>query len=264
MKSKSGIEALRAADHFREGTFVPTLVLREPSKQAVTSWTPGAPLQREAFAVVLDRKNNKTGEAVIDLGKKTVTSWTEVAGGQPSVMVDEFNRVPEIVKADPTWQAAIAKRGITDVSKVHVDTWAAGVQPIEGAEPGARLCRALAFYRGEGKNAYSRPIEGVVAVVDVGLGKVVQVVDTGVRPIAKEAPEFDSASLGPPRTNLKPLSIEQPEGPSFRRSTAMKFAGRTGGSASPCIRGKAWCCTRWVSRTAASSARSCTAHRFPR
>lgn len=212
---EAAIQSLRSAEHFADGTFVPTLVLREPSKESVRSWKPGAPLQREAFAVVLDRKNNRKSEAVIDLATKTVTSWTDIAEGQPSVMVDEFNGVPEIVRADPTWQAAIAKRGITDMSKVHVDTWAAGVLPVEGAEPGARLCRALAFYRGEGENAYSRPIEGVVAVVDVGLGKVVQVVDTGVRPIATKAPEFDSDSLGSPRTNLKPLFIEQPEGPSF-------------------------------------------------
>ncbi|TWU22803.1 primary-amine oxidase [Bythopirellula polymerisocia] len=212
---QAAVDALRSADRYADGMFLPTLVLREPSKDSLRAWTPGAPMEREAFAVVLDRKNNRKSEAVIDLNTSTVTSWTEIPGGHPNVMVDEFNGVPEIVKADPTWCAAMAKRGITDVSKVHVDTWAAGVLPTEGAEPGARLCRALAFYRGEGQNAYARPIEGVVAVVDVGLGKVVQVVDTGVRPISKKASEFDAASLGPPRTDLKPLTIEQPEGPSF-------------------------------------------------
>ncbi|QDU89470.1 Copper methylamine oxidase precursor [Pirellulimonas nuda] len=212
---QAAVEALRSAGRFADGVFVPTLVLREPSKESVRDWAPGAPLKREAFAVVLDRANRVKAEAVIDLATNTVTSWTEITGSQPHVLVEEFYGVPEIVKADPDWCAAMAKRGVTDVSKVHVDTWAAGVLPAEGAVPGARLCRAIAFYRGEGKNPYARPIEGVVAVVDVELGKVIQVLDTGVRPIAKKAPEFDAASLGAPRTGLKPLSIEQPEGPSF-------------------------------------------------
>jgi primary-amine oxidase len=213
---ETAMEVLRAGGKFAEGMFVPTLVLREPSKETVRAFRAGAPLQREAFAIVLDRKGNRTSEAIVDVGKKAIVSWKEVPGVQPNVLEEEFESVPEIVRADPAWQAAIAKRGITDTQNVLVDTWAAGVLPAKGAAPGARLCRAISFYRGQNKNGYGRPIEGVVAVVDVNQGKVVEVVDTGVRPVARSAQDFDAKSLGRPRAGLKPLSVEQSQGPSFQ------------------------------------------------
>jgi primary-amine oxidase len=203
---------LRAAPGFAEGMRFPSLALKEPSKTALRA---GSTSTREAAAVLLDRRSRKTIEAVVDLTAGRLASWTEIPGAHPGVLVEEFETVPEIVKADPAWRAAVAKRGIPDVSKVHVDTWAAGVLPVEGAAPGARLCRAIAFYRGDAENVYGTPIEGLVAVVDVGLGKVVQVLDTGVRPMAARSRDLDAKSLGKPRGGLKPLTVVQPEGPSF-------------------------------------------------
>lgn len=212
---ESAVAILQSAGRFSEGMFLPILVLREPSKGAVRAFKPGSPFPREAFAVILDRKENRTTEAVIDLGKRAVVSSKVIPDVQPNVLEEEFNSVPKIVRADPAWRAAMEKRGIKDFDKVLIDTWAAGVLPAKGAKPGARLSRALSFYKGDAKNGYGRPIEGVVAVVDVNQGKVVEVVDTGVRPLARTSQDFDAASLGKPRTGLKPLTVEQPEGVSF-------------------------------------------------
>src|SRR5262249_51728631 len=70
------------------------------------------------------------------------------------------------------------------------------------------------YYRGDAKSAYMRPIEGVVAYVDLTAGKVSKLVDTGVRPLPKDNPDLNLQ----PRQLLKPLAISQPQGPSFRLS----------------------------------------------
>lgn len=212
---ESAVAVLKSEGKFGDGMFLPLLVLREPPKDALRAFSPGSPFPREAFAVILDRPANRTTEAVIDLRRKSVVAAKVIPDVQPNVLEEEFKSVPEIVRADPAWRAAIAKRGITDFNKVLIDTWAAGVLPAKGAKPGARLSRALSFYKGDAKNGYGRPIEGVVAVVDVNQGKVIEVVDTGARPLAKKFQDFDEASLGKPRAGLKPLTVRQPQGPSF-------------------------------------------------
>ena len=66
-------------------------------------------------------------------------------------------------------------------------------------------------------NGYAYPLTGIVAFVDLNKMEVVRVEDHGVRPLpptdANYSPETsDSVTL---RTDLKPLEIVQPEGPSF-------------------------------------------------
>ena len=63
-------------------------------------------------------------------------------------------------------------------------------------------------------NPYARPIEGVLAYVDLVAARVTKVVDTGVVPIPKDPGRYDSPAAGM-RTDLKPIAITQPEGPSF-------------------------------------------------
>lgn len=200
---------------FPKGALYPMIALREPSKAAMQKWKPGAKLAREASVVVLDRAANATFEAVVDLGKGAVTSWQAMAGAQPLVLVEEYDAVPKIVKADAGWQAAMKKRGITDMDKIWVDTWASGHFAPKGSE-GARLLRAVAYLQEGAINFYGRPIEGVTAVVDMNQGKVVELIDTGVIPIAKASPQFDEKALGPQRKDVKPLVMTQPEGPSYK------------------------------------------------
>ena len=53
-----------------EGLFS-TIVLNEPPKSEVLAFKPGAPMTRQAFSIVLDRRGNKTFEAVVDLDAKS-------------------------------------------------------------------------------------------------------------------------------------------------------------------------------------------------
>ncbi|MDQ3753868.1 MAG: tyramine oxidase, partial [Acidobacteriota bacterium] len=209
----SAVKILRAAANFPKEAMFSTVVLNEPSKADVLNFKSGAKFRREAFVVVLDREKNLTYEATIDLRSNKILSWKEIAGVQPLVFVEEYEIVPRVVKADVRWQAAMRKRGITDFDKVQIDTWAAG-QVAE--QHTGRLLRALSYLKDKQVNFYGRPIEGVVAIVNMNTRKVVEVTDTGVLPLPPPSQEFDEKSVGNLRERPQPLVISQPAGVSFQ------------------------------------------------
>ena len=92
---------IRAAPQFpADGQFA-TIVLKEPPKANVLAFTPGATFARQAFAIVLDRRGNRTYEAVVDLNASSVLSWTEVKGVQPPVLDWRIRRAVEDREGEP-------------------------------------------------------------------------------------------------------------------------------------------------------------------
>ncbi len=209
----SAAGVLRAAPGFPRGALFSTIVLREPDKGDVLAHQPGAPVGRRAFSVVLDRRGNRTFEATVDLDAGRLASWSEVKGVQPLVTATEYELLPGIVRADARWRAAMRRRGIRDLDGVQIDGWAVGEAPA--ARGGARLLRALSYLKDGSINFYGRPIEGVVALVDMNTGRVVEVEDTGVVPLATPGQELDERSTGT-REAPKPLVVRQPEGAGFQ------------------------------------------------
>jgi Cu2+-containing amine oxidase len=59
----AAVRVIQAGDRFPKGALFPIVVLKEPPKDEVLSYSQGAPFRREAFAVVYDRATNKTFEA---------------------------------------------------------------------------------------------------------------------------------------------------------------------------------------------------------
>ncbi|MDQ4121223.1 MAG: primary-amine oxidase [Acidobacteriota bacterium] len=209
----NAVKTLQAASTFPKTALFSTVQLNEPPKSEVLNFKNGAQFRREAFVIVLDREKNKTYEAVVDLRANRVISWKEIPGVQPLVFQGEYEIVEELVKADPRWQAAMRKRGITDFEQVAVDGWAVGQVPDRFT---GRLLRGLSYFKGNTANYYGRPIEGVVAIVNMNTRKVVDVTDTGVVPISQTSQDFDEKSVGKLREKPKPLVISQPQGASFR------------------------------------------------
>ncbi len=208
------VSILKSASKIGPESRFPCIALHEPTKEEVSGYVPGAPIRREAFAMVFDSSTGKVYEAVVDLTNKSVLSWKNVPGVQAPQLFEEYEMAPGIVRADPQWQEAIKKRGITDFENVVVEAWVPGYfGPDEWK--GKRIFRCIFFYRGTGKNYYSRPIEGITAYYDPIQRKVLKVVDTGVVSVAKEVGEYDAQSVGRLREALKPLNIEQPYGTNF-------------------------------------------------
>lgn len=207
------VKILKAASNFPKIALFSTVQLNEPPKSEVLNFKAGAAFRREAFAIVLDREKNKTYEAIIDLRANKIASWKEIAGVQPLVFFGEYDTLQQIVKADARWQAAMRKRGITDFDKVAVDGWAVG--QVDPHFTG-RLLRGLSYFKGDSANYYGRPIEGVIAIVNMNAQKVVDVTDTGVVPISQTSQDFDEKSISKLREKPKPLLITQPEGASYQ------------------------------------------------
>src|SRR5262249_21928694 len=193
------------------GTFFPTIKLNEPPKADVLAWSPGQPFQRRAFANVFDRGANKLYEAIVDLRTRQLVSWTERVGAQPAVYLTEWTDAAKIVSTYAPWKAAMRDRGI-DPKDVYVDVWAPGDLPVPGVPAGTRLLRAIAFYGGTLPNPYDRPIERPYITVDMNKLRVVDFQDTGIKPV--DTTRSGNATSG--RTGLKPLVVQQPNGPSFQ------------------------------------------------
>lgn len=206
----AAIAATKADERFVEGSLFAVVSLNEPTKAQILE---GKPLPREAFVVLLDRDHNKTNEVVVDLEGNKIKAWKTIPDVQPSVVIEEYAIAPEIIKADPRFQEAMRKRGIA-LDKVKVDAWAPGY--LGDMADGSRIIRAIFFYKDdEDSNWYSRPIEGVVAVMNLTKKTVLQVTDSGVVPISKDKGALDEKSNAPLRPAAKALKIVQPEGAGF-------------------------------------------------
>ena len=193
-----------------------SIVLKEPQKDLVLNLNNGDVIEREAFIVLFENDSGATYEAVISLDEGKVTSWEHIPGVQPRITLDEFYECEVAVKEDPEFRAALKKRGITDVDLVMVDPWSAGNFGVE-AEQGVRLSYARCWVRSSPTdNGYARPIEGVIPVVDLNKMTVIRVEDHGVVPLPPNPGNYAAEFVKDFRTDLKPLDIVQPEGPSYK------------------------------------------------
>ncbi|MCE4026225.1 primary-amine oxidase [Microbacterium sp. Au-Mic1] len=138
----------------------------------------------------------------------------EVDGAVP-VVLREFGYVEEVVHRDERWLAAMAKRGLTDVSKLRVNPLSAGV--LEEAERGRRIQRCFTFVQNTPDDlGWAHPVDGVTVMVDVVTGEVLDVIDYALLPVPQEDGNYHLASWrGPDLGGLKPIEITQPQGPSF-------------------------------------------------
>ncbi|GAA4091359.1 primary-amine oxidase [Nocardioides kongjuensis] len=184
----------------------------EPDKRLLRD---GVAVPRRARAMILDRSTSQTFDVVLDLEADKVASVTEVTEGSAPVLVEEFALAPQLIKADPRYVEALAKRGITDMDKVQIDPWGVG-NMAEIDVQGRRLAGSVSYYREfPDDNGYAHPIEGVMAVVDLQREEVIAVHDFGVRPMNPDLCNYTADANQPMRTDVAPLEITQPEGVGF-------------------------------------------------
>ena len=101
------------------------------------------------------------------------------------------------------------------IDRVQIDPWPAGVFGYD-CEEGRRISRCISFLRDDQTdNGYARPIEGLIVHFDNGRNEVLEVNDHGVTPMPPNRASYLAADQPRMRTDLKPISITQPEGPSF-------------------------------------------------
>jgi primary-amine oxidase len=222
---RTAAAVIRASERLgREVLFI-RVFLHEPAKADVLAFRDGDALDRQAFVLLRDRRARATHEVIVSVTRREILSWQEVSGVQPPITIDEFFECERMVQANPGWQAAMRKRGVSDFSLAMVDPWSAGYYG-SADDPKRRLVRALTWIRtSELDNGYARPIEGLITLVDLDRMEVVDIEDHGVVPLPtrdgnytaeairdpKNVPHFSAG----PRADLRKLEVVQGDGPSF-------------------------------------------------
>ena len=93
---------------------------------------------RRAYVCCYEPSSNRTFAGFVDLAAEKLHDWRHMEGQQARIVSDEFEVAMAKAQKDPRMIAALEKRGITDMSKVLVESWAAGNFGI-AEEEGRRL-----------------------------------------------------------------------------------------------------------------------------
>jgi len=190
--------------------------LDEPHKDDVLG---GRAPDRRLRAFLIDVGSGESSDVVVSLTRQEVVSRRVLdsrTDGQVPILSQDFAVTEEAVRADPQWRAAMARRGLTDVSKIRLCPLTAGSFGAAD-EDGRRMVRVLAFVQADPQDyAWSHPVDGVAAYFDLIERKVFKIVDDFELPVPAESGDYlDPAVRGPHRTDLRPIQITQPDGPSF-------------------------------------------------
>ena len=177
-------------------------------------------LPRQAEVVLLDRAGEATHEVLVAMdaatGGAAVASWKRRTDVQAMAVVGELMEAEELVKNDPEFQRALAKRGVEDFDQVQIDAWPAGNFGYT-EEEGKRLARCVVFLRPRpGDNEWAHPVDGLIVLVDLNRLEILRIEDHGVVPIPPESGNFDAEAAGALRDDIAPLEITQPDGPGFQ------------------------------------------------
>ncbi|SKD34150.1 primary amine oxidase [Mycobacteroides abscessus subsp. massiliense] len=197
--------------------------LSEPSKAEVAAFdNNGTRPDRRALATCLDTTQNATYKALISLTSGEVLSWNHIPGVQPNFTVDEWEEADAVLRGHPDVIAALARRGITDMDLVFMDTWTYGDAVMPEKYRGRRLGWSDTWVRAaDGANPYAGPVNGFHCVIDMNSMELLDIEDTFTveRPtmmgeyVPRHVPE--RLRKQSTRESLQPLHITQPDGPSF-------------------------------------------------
>ncbi len=214
-------QILADAGKLLETSRFPQVLPVEPDKAAMLAYQPGDAFERRVILTVLDTATGDAAEAVVSVTGSALLSWTPLNNrddpyGQPQYLFEEYDRAAEIVKADPQWQAAMARRGLDDLENAFAAPLAPGSFG-RADEVGRRVIRSLTFMRNfAGDSPWAHPVEGLIVHIDLTAKRVIRVDDDGDVPVPAAEGNYTPEFTGPARTTLKPIEITQPEGPSFQ------------------------------------------------
>jgi primary-amine oxidase len=214
---QAAVKSLQAQPGYTATTRIISIMLKEPGKASIYAWPEDGTPDREAIAVLFDNAANTAYAVTLNLTAGAVVKVDPApAGAQPTLSFDEQVECEQAVLASAEFKAAIEKQySVTDMSLVMVDIWSAGNYGTE-EDRTRRLTRPLCFLRSDPRdNGYARPIEGIRPVVDLNLMQVIRVEEYGKWRLPPNSGNYSVEKVTRHRTDIKPLLITQPEGPSF-------------------------------------------------
>ncbi|MED6180700.1 hypothetical protein PIB30_012576 [Stylosanthes scabra] len=223
-------QVVALADAYFFPPFQPSLLPRTKAGPLIPTKLP----PRKARLIVYNKSSNETSVWLVELSqvhaatrgghhRGKVISSQLVPDVQPPMDAVEYAECEAVVKDFPPFVEAMKKRGIEDMDLVMVDPWCAGYHS-EADAPSRRLAKPLIFCRTESdcpmENGYARPVEGIHVLVDMQNMIVLEFEDRKLVPLPPTDPlrnyTCGETRGGVDRSDVKPLQILQPEGPSFR------------------------------------------------
>ncbi|XP_059657447.1 amine oxidase [copper-containing] gamma 1-like [Cornus florida] len=194
-----------------------SLSLDEPEKSRVMDWKMGDafPPRKASVIAFLD---GETHVLTVDLDLGRVTSYvTNRSSGYPMLSMDDIAVASQVTRSNQEVNKSIMARGV-DFSNVACITPSPGWFGPE--EEDRRVVKVQCFSSQGTPNFYMRPIEGLTVTVDLDKREVVKISDNGRGiPIPKGTNtdyRFTAQEMPPEMEPIGPISMEQPEGPSFR------------------------------------------------
>jgi primary-amine oxidase len=212
------VALLHGVPEFTPHTRIISIMLKEPPKDIVHRWPDIEAPDREAEAVMHDNARNVCFHLDLNLATGCVAPARYAPeGSQPTMSIDEQVECERAVLASEEFCNALKRHyGIEDTSLVMVDIWSAGNYGSE-EDRSRRLARPLCFVRSDPTdNGYARPIEGIRPVVDLNVMQVIRIEEYGHWPLPPNDGNYSASRVPDQRRDIRPLSITQPDGPSFR------------------------------------------------
>ncbi|PRX43392.1 primary-amine oxidase [Prauserella shujinwangii] len=189
--------------------------LDEPGKPDVLA---GTVTDRRARVLLLDIATGKADDVRVSVAEGAVREVTPIDGaaGQIAILNEEFGVIDGILAGCAEWTQALRARGVDPDTVVYAPLSAGNYGYPD--EEGKRMMRVLAFRQDHpGDHCWAHPVDGLCAYVDLIARSVHKIIDHRVHPVPAEPGNYhDPAVAGPPLEGLRPISITQPDGPSFR------------------------------------------------
>ncbi|HET6870460.1 MAG TPA: primary-amine oxidase [Solirubrobacteraceae bacterium] len=203
------VDIVQRHSDYRYGMRFGMVGLKEPARSDASP-------TRTAEVILIDNTSRGSFRVDVDLDAGSVVGWQRIEG-QPAIAPDEFAETELAVKMDGRVLEALRRRGLDleERSQINVDPWSAGYYDSPD-ERDRRIARALIYVKhGLEDNQYAHVVDGLSAIVDLNDQEVVAVHDDAVLPLPQQCANWAASYQEHFRTDIKPLEISQPEGPSF-------------------------------------------------
>ncbi|KAL8166540.1 hypothetical protein V2J09_008039 [Rumex salicifolius] len=191
-----------------------SVVLEEPPKKVVRKWRDGDRLPPRKASVVA-RVDGESHVLTVELETgRVVKRGSGPVSGYPVMTIDDMTWSTWAPFSSAKFNRSVVSRGVdlADVACLPISPGWYGEK-----EENRRLIKVQCYSMKGTSNFYMRPLEGLTVLVDLDSKRVLDLVDLG-RDIPIPGPtntEYRYTAQNHQTLNLKPISIEQPQGPSF-------------------------------------------------
>ncbi|KAF1864598.1 hypothetical protein Lal_00039227 [Lupinus albus] len=195
-----------------------SIVLEEPDKKLVLEWKKGDPLLPRKASVVALLKGVSHSLTVDLTTNQVISHETGLVSGYPVLTIEEMQGVLEVPLKNLEFNRSITRRGV-DMAEIACLPISSGWYGTL-VEENRRLIKVQCYSKKGTVNFYMKPIEGLTVLVDMDRKEVISISDNGLNiPMAKGIDtdyRYSVQKLNGELRLFNPISLEQPEGPSFK------------------------------------------------